>query len=206
MKASAFTLVILAAMTPVAQPALAAVNMLSNGSFESNGASWTNANGTFTTAAAAGVSVDPFTTAAGSPDAAGTKVYTQTASSPTVTTLTQSINLVRGTNYSVGYDIVLYNNANAGTFTSSVTIGDATLSGLTVASSSLTALTWAEKIVTFTATTTGAANFVYTFTSGASTKSAAIDRVYVTNIPEPSSVLLLIGGAAGLLGMRFRRR
>ena len=190
-----------------AAPAVAQTNLLANGSFESGATSWTSAGSTsFTTAVAAGVSVSPFPTSAGSPDAAGTKVAQLLSSSGvTPSTISQSISVVAGTIYSIGYDLVLFNAAAAGTFSTTVKLGAVTLAGLTVASGSLTSGTWVEKIVTFKALSTGTQALTVTYTPTATaSKSVAVDRVYVQNIPEPASALLLLAGAAGLY--RVRRR
>jgi hypothetical protein len=187
-------------------------NLVLNGSFECINLSampqhWTTtgaANHIYATSH--GIPVDPFTPPAGSPELPGAWAMQLTTTTGASATISQAINVVAGTNYSIGYDIFLANAGNPGTFTTTLTLGGVTIAGLTVPSASLTAGTWAEKIVMFQSTTTGTETLAITFTpSGPSSKSAVVDRVFVTNVPEPSSILLLAGGLAVLARMRRRK-
>ena len=193
----------------VAGPALAVVtvltNMLANGSFESGTgapANWSNTGTTVVAGGSNGTTADNYGSSQ-SPDTAGANVDTFTAN---LNQISQVISLVKGTIYQIGYDVELY-GSGSNTLNMSVMLGGTGLLGLSANSGSLTAGSWIGKMTTFQATTTNAtATFSLTMTDTGTGQNLAVDRVYVSNIPEPSSMVLLLGGTIGLLRLRRRGR
>lgn len=190
----------------VAVPAMAAVNMLTNGSFESQTGTtitgWTNTGTTVVAGGSGGTTVDNYALSQ-SPDAAGANVDTFIANGNSIVSTT--ISLVKGTIYQIGYDVALY-GSGSNTFSTTVLLGGSGLTALNVSSGGLTS-TWTGVMTTYQATTNNAtATLSIALTDSGSGKNLAVDRVYVSNIPEPSSMLLLLGGTAGLLRLRRRRR
>ena len=193
-----------ASMAPAAN---AATNLLTNGSFSNALTSWTTA-GTVTALAqtsTANAGNDPFTTAAGSPDAGGLQdVVFSTAGTGT---LSQSINLIGGTVYSIGYDAAYYSTlGTAGGL--SVTLNGVALAGLTITQAVFTGVnTWVEEIVSYRAPATVAgASLQISYTGATTPTKIAVDRAFVVATPEPSSAILLLSGGVGLWQARRRAR
>ena len=191
--AGILTVVGTAILTPGAN---AATNLLANGSFESGLTSWSTTGTVTAAAASANATADTFS-GTGSPDLPGTQDITFTTGAATIT---QAISLVAGTVYRIGYDASSFGTVAGTTASLSVTLNGVALSGLSITQALLgTANSWVEQIITYKApTTVGVANLVISYNGGATPTKIAADRAFVSNIPEPSSAILLAGAAFGL--------
>lgn len=124
-------------------------------------------------------------------------------------TLTQTVNVVAGTNYTVGFDYYLpqngANNANGATLRAS--IGNQSFATFNAAAEQPT--TWKLFRTSLIASTTGPLAFTFTYNSfGFPAKDFVIDRVFLAptaRVPEPASWALMIGGF-GMLGAATRGR
>jgi hypothetical protein len=215
-----------AAALSVAGPACAQ-NLVTNGSFETgNFASWTLGQAGGGTAPvvvqygqASNYPTGPFgeaipvDNAAGlSPDGAGQ--YTAYFSSDTANahTLTQTINMVAGTTYNLGFDFYAPFNGYNNPFDASLSL---VIDGATVATATAGSVAgtppgvWQTFNTSFVAAATGAASLVFEF-RGLGTPAAdfAIDRVYaVAAVPEPAAWAMMIFGFGAVGGaLRSRRK
>ena len=225
----------LAALTAAfsASAAHATVNLLTNGSFETgNFAGWTvvNSESSSGTGSAAPVVIAynqasgyptgaygelvPTDNAAGnpSPDAAGLYGAYFVSDFANPQSISQTVTLLSGVNYTFGFDVYKPANGdanpNGATFTAS-------LDGSPFASftaSSLPVTTWQtfSGANSFTPTTTGPFSFSFT-SNGYPAKDFVIDRVYLTAtdsigaVPEPASWAMMLLGFGGI-GYSMRRR
>jgi Ca2+-binding RTX toxin-like protein len=152
-------------------------------------------------------STDPF---AGSPTADNVNPYYTTPSTDAaffvdddaIETLSQSINVVAGTTYEVGFDLneTLPGLANAGFFSLTASInGVAIVTAGSTAGTILTPGTWTHFADLYTATTTGSVTLSFTYEAGVPgsnlfSKDVLVDDVYVvagqytTNLTPTSEV------------------
>ncbi|QHL90247.1 PEPxxWA-CTERM sorting domain-containing protein [Sphingomonas changnyeongensis] len=221
MKSVALAFVLAATL---AAPASAA-NLLVNGSFENGFNGWTlggtsgdgvqpaviNYNSATAYPTGAYGEAVPATNSAANPgfDAVGSKAAYFVADLARPQTLSQTVNVISGTNYTFGFDVYLpFNgaaNPNDASFTASV-------GGIQFASFSASGQP-AGKWLTFkssgVATVTGPSTFQFTFNSfGIPAKDFVVDRVFFAPtdaVPEPASWAMMITGF-GLAGMGLRRR
>ena len=136
-----------------------------------------------------------------SPDAAGSHAAYFVDDTATET-LSQTIALVGGTAYSVGFDYYQVQTGNPNPFSLSATLGNQSVT--TVTSASATPGTWFNASQTFVAPTSGNYAFNFIYQSGAvPAADTLVDRVYVAAVPEPMSIALLI---SGLVVTAFLRR
>jgi hypothetical protein len=161
---------------------------------------------------------DPLTS--GIPQAGGTHVAYFVGDTET-DTLSQTISLTAGLTYQVGFDVTptFTGGHNPGLATLSATFAGDTLFSQTTASLSTPTTetddsTWTHFGYNFTATSTGPGTFTFTFSTGqVPSQDVLIDRVYVglasdvVSSPEPSTLIMLVGGAVSLAVVRrFKRR
>jgi hypothetical protein len=213
---------VVAALT-IAAPA-SAQNLVTNGSFESGFGGWTLGNVGGGTApvvipygspsgypgGAFGEPIGPNAVGTLSPDAVGTNVAYFSSDTANPDSLTQTINLIAGTTYNIGFDYYAPANgiANPNDATLSFLInGLPAGSTLTAGSGSGTAAqTWFNFNTSFVAMASGPAALTFEFRGlGVTAADFAIDRVYAVAVPEPAAWGMMIGGF-GLAGMAMRRR
>jgi hypothetical protein len=209
------------------------INLITNGSFEQgtgsagqtgtfNGWTVTDTNigsgpglgpqrvqyGPNTTAYGDNVAPDPFTD---SPEATGTHAAFFVDDNA-VESLSQTISLVAGTTYEVGFDFfeTLSGASNPNFFTLSASLGNAVLATIT-SDVKYGAGTWYHVFEVFTPTVDSPnGTFTFTYTSGPSAaKDVIVDDVYVEvapagDIPEPASILALAVGLGALGYARSR--
>lgn len=203
----------------MSSPALAQ-NYVANGSFESGFTGWTvvpNSGGdrpvviAYNQASgyptgAFGESIPTDTVVGGSPDAAGG--FTAYFSADTqANSLTQLVNLIAGTTYRIGFDYYVPLNGYNNTFDASLSflINDATISTFNAGSASGTPpQQWRNFTTTFTPTTSGPLEFRFQGT-GNPAADFAVDRVFATGVPEPTTWGMMILGF-GVIGAAARRR
>lgn len=204
-----------------------AANLITNGSFESGFTGWTITNvqsSTGTGAAPVGIltygsssngaygEIVPVDTAAGNPglDPAGSSAVYFVSDFAAPQTLSQSVSLVGGKTYQLGFDIYIPGNGAANP-------GDALFRAsifgnnfLDLAVSSVTPQQWRtySSDFSFVSDTSGTVDFSF-FTNGFTSKDIVLDRVYLTEVvstaPEPSTwAMMLIG--FGMLGWTQRRK
>lgn len=138
-----------------------------------------------------------------SPDATGTHAAYFVDDTATET-LSQSVVLVAGTMYSIGFDYYQVLTGNPNPFSLSATFGNQAVT--TVNSKAATPGTWFNASQTFIAPTSGAYTFNFIYQSGnAPAADTLVDRVYVAAVPEPLSMTLLGSGLIGTLLLRRRR-
>lgn len=209
----------------VTAPASAATNLLTNGSFESGFTGWSlsnvgggtapvvipyGSNASYPTGAFGEV-ILPNTVTSFSPDAVGSSLAYFSSDTANPDTLSQTIALVAGQTYNLGFDF--YAPANG--------IGnpnDATLlfriNGMQVGSvltaGSVTgtpAQTWFNFNTTFVAAANGPATLALDFRGlGVTAADFGVDRVYATAaVPEPATWAMMIFGF-GAVGSTVRRR
>ena len=208
----------------VAAPA-SAQNLVSNGSFEGGFTGWTLGNVGGGTApvviaygnpagypsGAFGEAIGPNSVATLSPDAVGDMVAYFSSDTANPDSLTQTVNLVAGKTYNIGFDYYAPANGIANPFDATLAflIDGLPVGGvLTAGSGSGTAAqTWFNFGTSFVAAASGPASLTFEFRGlGSTAADFAIDRVYaVAAVPEPAAWGMMIGGF-GLVGMAIRRR
>ena len=214
------------AAATVSAPSWAAANLLSNGSFETytatsstsgTFANWTTGGTTGTTPSQYPIQQPTNGTSSGqygdvvapdpykaSPDSAGSNAVFFVADNANQS-LTQTISLVIGKVYEVGFDLFKTTSGanNSGTFTISGLVGGTAVT--TASSTSLASGVWTHYAATFIASTTTAA-FALNYVSGATPAAdVLVDLAYVTAVPEPASLALVATGLLGLLALRRRQ-
>lgn len=201
-----------------------AINILQNGSFESELDYWT-IGGTNTgyppavivtngsAGSAFGEAIPADTIVGGSPDLAGTHgVYF--VDDRALQTLNQSVSLDVGS-YEIGFDVYLprngYNNPGDATFEG--TIASITLANFTVKGNVLPITEWVHFDGLASVTTPGVYAAAFNFqTFGGASADVVIDRVYINRsdsgggtpinpVPEPTTILLFGTGLVGLVGV-----
>lgn len=204
----------------MATPAMSATNLLTNGSFEGGFAGWglSNVGGgsapqvidyLSTTPGAFGEAVLTNAVSSLSSDLVGTKLAYFSSDVATPDSLTQTVGLVLGQTYNIGFDYYVplngTNNPNDATLSflvNNVAVG----STLTAGNGSLLTKTWYNFSTQFTASASAPAVFEFRFVGlGITAADFAIDRVYVQAVPEPATWMMIIFGF-GLLGHAMRRR
>jgi hypothetical protein len=207
-----------------ATPALAG-NLLVNGSFENDLTGWTvggvSGDGfppsviPYCCGSAFGETVPP-DNAAGNPgfDAVGDHGAYFVADLAHPQTLTQTVSIVSGTNYTFGFDVYLPQNGFNNEFdaTLSATVGGDQFASF--AASTMQPVTWTHFSSGGTAGSTGPVDFVFAFNSfGAPAKDFVVDRVYFATtadarggVPEPASWAMMLVGFGGLGAVLRRRR
>ena len=205
-------------------PAMSATNLLANGSFEGGFTGWTITNvggGTAPVTFAYGSSgqyptgafgepIGPNGVASLSPDAVGTQLAYFSSDTANPDSLKQTINLVSGTMYNIGFDyyaprngIANPNDASLSFLVNGLPVGS-TLTAGSVAGTP--AATWFNFATSFVAGASGPSAFEFQFKGlGSTAADFAIDRVYVTAVPEPATWMMMLFGF-GLLGHAMRRR
>ena len=102
MKTTTISMISAGLMAAIVPTAIAATNLLTNGSFETGVISpWTTTGTVAVGLASANAGVDTFTTAAGSPDPAGT--FDVSFSTASTSSISQTLNLTKGTGKSHPY-------------------------------------------------------------------------------------------------------
>lgn len=209
----------------ITAPASAATNLLTNGSFESGFSGWSLSNAGGGTAPV----VIPYGTNAGypggafgeailanavasiSPDAVGRSLAYFSSDTANPDTLSQTIALVAGQTYNLGFDFYAPANgiANPNDATLRFRInGTPVGSILTAGSASGTpAKTWFNFNTTFVAAVSGPATLAFDFRGlGVTAADFGVDRVYATAaVPEPATWAMMIFGF-GAIGSVVRRR
>ena len=212
------------ALTMASAPAGAAVNLLSNGSFESGLTGWTltqSGGGTapvvFNYNSSAGYSsgafgepIPPSNVASASPDPVGNRVLYFSSDTANPDTLSQLVNLVAGATYNIGFDYYIplngFNNPFDATLRFSVG-GTPVGATLQAGSTPGTAQTWFNFNSSFVATNTGPQTLAFEFRGlGVTAADFAVDRVFVTAaVPEPGTWAMMLLGF-GVIGAAMRRR
>lgn len=211
----------------LAAPLLASAaqtNLLTNGSFEDGLNGWT-VSGTLLDApgypvvslfynsatpyptGAYGEAVNPDNAISPSPDAVGERAAYFVDDFAQPETLSQTIQLVAGTQYEFGFDAYLPQNGvnNAGPAAFSASFDGVTFGDFSVGNGP--AQEWVHYSAIGTAVSTGNATFTFSFLTNANpSKDVVIDRVYVmTAVPEPETYALMLAGLAAV-GFMSRRR
>jgi hypothetical protein len=208
--------------TALATAAHAGPNLLTNGSFEIGGGSfsgWSLVGGGTTpgtgptifitngvTPGQFGDIVPADNAVSLSPDAAGTHAVYFVDDNANES-MSQTVHLIAGTHYSVGFDLYATTSGAANPNFFSLT---ATLGGSLVDSVDNTAVvpiaTWIDTAEIFAAPVTGDYTFTFNFLAGSTpAKDVLVDKVYVTEAPEPAS-LAILGVSLISLGAIRRRR
>ena len=211
----------------ITAPASAATNLLTNGSFESGFSGWTLSNvggGTApvvipygTTATypfgAFGEAILPNAVASISPDAVGRSLAYFSSDTANPDTLSQTISLVAGQTYNLGFDFYApangISNPNDATLLFRV---NGTQVGSVLTAGSVTgtpAQTWFNFNTTFVAASNGPATLALDFRGlGVTAADFGVDRVYATAaVPEPATWAMMIFGFGGVgVSMRYAKR
>ncbi len=211
----------------VASPAMAATNLIANGSFESGFTGWTvgqTGGGTAPVVipygsatpypgGAFGEAILPNAVATLSPDPVGTSVAYFSSDTANPHSLSQLVNLVAGITYNIGFDYYAPQNgiSNPNDATLSFNIGGVPVGTTLTAGqpSGTPGQTWINFGTSFVAGSSGATPLELQFKGlGVTAADFAIDRVYVTAaVPEPSTwALMLLGFGAVGGAMRMKRR
>lgn len=210
----------------VGSQAMAATNLVTNGSFETGDFSgWTLANvgggtdpvviqynqGSGYPTGAFGEPILTNMLTAGSPDAAGN--FTAYFSSDTANphSLSQSIVLEAGRTYNIGFDYYAPQNGinNPNDATLQFLVNGNVVGGTLIAGgpSGTPAQTWLNFSTQFTAATSGPQTYTFEFRgNGVTAADFAVDRVFaIAAVPEPATWAMLILGF-GVIGAAQRRR
>jgi hypothetical protein len=209
----------------VATPATAQ-NLVTNGSFENAGfTGWTLGNVGGGTApvvitygnsngyplGAFGEPIGPNSVFSRSPDAVGANVAYFSSDTANPDSLTQSINLISGQTYNIGFDyyapangINNPNDASLRFLIGGVAAGSPLIAG---SASGTQAQTWFNFNTSFVAASTGPQQLTFEFRGlGVTAADFAIDRVYaVAAVPEPATWAMMLIGFGGV-GLAMRRR
>ncbi len=205
-------------------PASAATNLVTNGSFESGFAGWTLSNTGGGTApvvidygtnsnypnGAFGEAILPNSVASASPDAVGTKLVYFSSDTARPDTLSQTISLVAGQKYFLGFDYYAPANGIANPNDASLLFRiNGTQVGSTLTAGNVTgtpAQTWFNFNTSFVASASGPATLALDFNGlGVTAADFGVDRVYATAVPEPATWAMMIFGF-GAIGSVARRR
>ncbi len=214
-----------AAALAITAPAAAATNLVTNGSFESGFAGWSLSNlggGTAPVVIAYGTSagyptgafgeaIGPNSVASISPDAVGRKLAYFSSDTANPDTLSQTIALVAGKTYNLGFDY--YAPANGIRNPNDATLRfriNGTQVGSTLTAGSVSGTpgqTWFNFNTTFVAAASGPATLALDFRGlGVTAADFGVDRVYATAaVPETSTWAMMIVGF-GAVGSVVRRR
>ena len=148
-----------------------------------------------------------------SPDAAGSDalylVDDGTNGSPITETVSQTINVVTGHTYNVGFDVFYVANSTGNPYqsTASLSLDVGPLFTATTGSFPVVAGQWTNFNALYTATATGSVPFTITYEGGTYTgQDLLLDRAYATLTPEPGFYGALALGMSGLLFAIQRRR
>lgn len=218
------SLLFLAAMA-ISSPAMAATNLLTNGSFESNFAGWAVVQAGSGTApvvipygsgsqypgGAFGEAILPNTVTSLSPDVVGNSVAYFSSDTANPHSISQIVNLVAGTMYNIGFDYYAPRNGIDNPFDASLAffVGGAPVGATLTAgqASGTPAQTWRNFNTSFVATTTAPTTFQFQFRGlGSTAADFAVDRVYAVGaVPEPATWLMMILGFGGI-GFSMRRK
>ena len=211
----------------VASPAMAATNLVTNGSFESGFSGWTVGQAGGGTApvvipygsatpypgGAFGEAILPNAVATLSPDPVGKSVAYFSSDTANPHSLSQIVNLVAGITYNIGFDYYAPQNgiSNPNDATLSFNIGGVPVGSTLIAGqpSGTKGQTWINFGTSFVASTTGSTPLELQFRGlGVTAADFAVDRVYLTAaVPEPSTwALMLLGFGAVGGAMRMKRR
>lgn len=205
-------------------PATAATNLLTNGSFESGFAGWTIGNAGGGTPpvvihygsslpyplGAFGEAVLTNTVASVSPDAVGRKLAYFSSDTARPDTLSQTIALVAGQKYFLGFDYYAPANGIANPNDATLLFRvNGTQVGPTLTAGSVTgtpAQTWFNFNTSFVASASGPATLALDFRGlGVTAADFGVDRVYAVAVPEPATWAMMIFGF-GAIGSVARRR
>lgn len=209
----------------IAAPASAATNLLTNGSFESGFAGWSLSNiggGTapvvipYGVAAAYpggafGEAILANSVASLSPDTVGRSLAYFSSDEANPDTLSQTIALVAGQTYNLGFDYYAPSNgiANPNDATLRFRINGTPVGSILTAGSvsGTAAQTWFNFNTTFVAGVTGPATLAFDFRGlGVTAADFGVDRVYaIAAVPEPTTWGMMIFGF-GAIGVAVRRR
>jgi hypothetical protein len=148
------------------------------------------------------VPVDPFTF---SPDPSGSNAAFFVDDSASET-LSQTISLVGGTTYEVGFDFfeTLSGAANPNAFTLAAILDGNVLTSITSSSAGYSAGVWYHVFEIFTPLSSTTSTFTFAYTSGPmAAKDVIVDDVYiqtppVSDVPEPASLAMMGVALAGL--------
>ncbi len=211
----------------IASPAMAATNLVTDGSFESGFSSWTvgqTGGGTAPVVipygsatpypgGAFGEAILPNAVATLSPDPVGKSVAYFSSDTANPHSLSQMVNLVAGITYNIGFDYYAPQNGidNPNNATLSFNIGGVPVGSTLTAGQPLgtPGKTWINFGTSFVASNTAPTLLELQFRGlGVTAADFAVDRVYLTAaVPEPSTwALMLLGFGAVGGAMRMKRR
>ena len=156
------------------------------------------------------VPTDTFGPSALNSDTAATH-YLYLSSDSSIETVGQGVTLAANTTYAFGFDYFLpaagSTNPNDATLTGQFAIGDMVAFATTpILASTLSTGTWYQTVGYATTGASVSGNVRLSFSSsGFPAKDFAVDRVFLTAVPEPASWAMMVGGF-GLMGAALRRK